>query len=128
MRALMTADPITIRADAPLSDAARLLDSEQIHGLPVVDAAGVVIGVVSQTDVVRARTTAGLWTKWPHLEVRHLMTTPAVIVSPDAGIAEAAMLMEGNHVHRLVVAGPDRRPLGIVSVGDLLRAIVSELA
>ncbi len=124
----MTADPITIHPDAPVAEAARLLDAHQIHGLPVVDAAGIVIGVVSQTDVVRARATAGLWARWPDLEVRHLMTSPAVTVSPDAGVAEAAMLMEGNHVHRLVVAGADRRLLGIITVGDLLHAIVDELA
>ena len=72
---LMTPDPIVIGGDEPLADAARL-DQHRIHGLPVVDADGVLIGVISQTDMIRARTTEQLWAGWRGLKVRHLMTSP----------------------------------------------------
>ncbi len=124
---LMTRDLVVIRAEAPLTEAARLLDEHRIHGLPVVDEAGVLVGVVSQTDMVRARTTQGLWASWPGLKVKHLMTSPALTIAADAGMPEAAMLMEGNHVHRLVVVGDNGKPVGIVSTTDLLRAIVGEV-
>ena len=61
---LMTPDPIVIGGDEPLADAARLFDQHQIHGLPVVDADGALIGVISQTDMIRARTTEQLWAGW----------------------------------------------------------------
>ena len=72
---LMTPDPIVI-GDEPLADAARLFDQHRIHGLPVVDADGSLIGVISQTDMIRARTTEQLWAGWRGLRVRHLMTSP----------------------------------------------------
>jgi CBS domain-containing protein len=52
---MMTRDPIVVLADAPLSEAARLLDRNRISGLPVVDGTGALVGVVSHTDLLRAR-------------------------------------------------------------------------
>lgn len=124
---LMTRDPIVVRADAPLTDAARLLDRYHISGLPVVDAHGALVGVVSHTDLLRARATEHLWANWPGLAVRHLMTSPALAVSPDTSIAEVARLMERDHVHRLVVVGGDgRTPIGIIATADLVRSMAEE--
>lgn len=124
---LMTRDPIVVRADAPLTDAARLLDRYHISGLPVVDPHGALVGVVSHTDLLRARATEHLWANWPGLAVRHLMTSPALAVSPDTSIAEAARLMERDHVHRLVVVGGDgRTPIGMIATADLVRSMAEE--
>jgi len=68
---LMTVDPIVIGANAPLDEAADLLDRHGISGVPVVDAAGSLVGVLSQTDLIRARSTGYLWANWPGLAVRH---------------------------------------------------------
>lgn len=125
---LMSADPIVVSADAPLAEAARLLDKHHIHGLPVVDGLGGLVGVVSQTDMLRARSTEDLWQRWPGLRVRHLMSSPALTISADAGVAEAASRMERERVHRLVVVGADgSRPIGVVSTTDLVRAMVEEI-
>jgi len=119
---LMTPQPIVVRADLPLARAAALLDEHRVSGLPVVDAEGAVIGVVSQTDLLHARTTGALWSAWPGLAVRHLMTSPAVTIGPEASLDEAARLMEARHIHRLVVTGTDgRTPIGVLSVSDLVR-------
>jgi CBS domain-containing protein len=124
---LMSSDPIAVSADAPLADAANLLEHHHIHGLPVIDALGSLVGVVSQTDMLRARTTEDLWTRWPGLRVRHLMSSPALTISVDAPIAEAARFMERERVHRLVVVGDDGdTPIGILSTSDLVHAIVDE--
>jgi CBS domain-containing protein len=125
--ALMRTEPIVVDADAPLADAARLLDAHHIHGLPVVDALGGLVGVISQTDMLRARATEDLWERWPGLRVRHLMTSPALTIGIEATMADAAALMERERVHRLVVVGQDGAvPIGIVSTTDLVRAIVEE--
>lgn len=128
VHALMSSDPIVVSADAPLADAARLLQEHHVHGLPVVDALGGLVGVVSQTDMLRARSTEELWDRWPGLRVRHLMTSPALTIGEDADVAAAAALMERERVHRLVVVAPDgRTPIGIISTTDLVRAMAAEV-
>jgi CBS domain-containing protein len=122
---LMHRDPIVVRADAALAEAARLLDQHRISGLPVVDAEGFLVGVVSQTDLLRARATEHLWANWPGLAVRHLMTSPAIFVRASLPTSAAARLMEQQRVHRLVVVREDdeRIPIGILSVTDLVHAM-----
>lgn len=125
---LMSSDPIVVSADAPLADAANLLERHHIHGLPVVDALGSLVGVVSQTDMLRARTTEDLWTRWPGLRVKHLMSSPALTISADASVEEAAHRMEHERVHRLVVVGPDGdTPIGIISTTDLVHGMLEEV-
>lgn len=125
---LMTADPIVVRADAPLVEAAKLMDEHRISGLPVVDGAGRLVGVVSQTDLLRARATEYLWANWPGLAVRHLMSKPALTVHRDTSLADAARKMERHHVHRLVVVSDtdEQLPIGVISTSDLVRAMAHE--
>ncbi len=122
---LMHADPIVVAATARLAEAARLLDEHHIHGLPVVDDEGAVVGVLSQTDLVRARATDHLWASWPGLQVRHLMTAPALTCRADTPVQEAIGLMELNRVHRLIVVDEaGRRPVGIFSTTDVVHQLV----
>ncbi len=121
---VMTRDVVTIAESASLAEAARILDEHKITGLPVVDAGGKLVGVLSQTDLVRARASQHLWETWPGLAVRHLMTKPALTISAAASLGDAAELMEAQHVHRLVVVGDDEAtPIGIVSTSDLVRVL-----
>ena len=122
---LMAVDPIVVHANASLSDAAALLDHHHVHGLPVVDGAGSLVGVLSQTDIVRARSTEYLWANWRGLAVRHLMTSPAITVTRSTPIPLAAATMERHHVHRLVVVADDddRLPIGLLSSTDLIHSI-----
>jgi len=127
---LMALDPIVVRATAPLAEAAELLDRHHISGLPVVDGGGSLVGVVSQTDLVRARSTEYLWSNWPGLAVRHLMTSPAVTVIRSTPLAIAAARMDRQHIHRLVVVADDDEtlPIGILSMTDLVHAIATNPA
>ena len=121
---LMTPDPIVIDESALLDDAVRLLEENEISGLPVVDRDGVLVGVISHSDVIRARAVSHLWHRWPGLRVRHLMHAPALTADRSMNMEEAARLMERAHVHRLVVVGDDQlTPIGIISTTDLVRAL-----
>jgi CBS domain-containing protein len=124
---VMTPDPITIRFDEPLSVAARLLEENEISGVPVVDDNGALVGVLSESDLVRARATEHLWSRWPGLSVRHLMHTPVLTADRAMSLEEAATMMERAHVHRLVVVADDQQtPVGIISTSDIVRAMVGE--
>jgi CBS domain-containing protein len=118
----MATSPILVHADAPLSDAARLMDAHQVSGLPVIDRVGSLVGVISQTDLLRARATEYLWANWNGLLVRHLMTAPAVIVHRGTPLVIAALRMERHGIHRLVVVADDddTQPIGVLSTTDLV--------
>ncbi len=124
----MARSPIVIRADASLTDAAVLMDREHIHGLPVVDHTGALVGVLSQTDLNRARSTEYLWVNWPGLAVRHLMTSPAITIHRSTPLIVAARRMEQHQIHRLVVVedGDDTSPIGVLSMTDLIHALAEE--
>ena len=89
VRDAMTREMINVREDARLGDAARLLDTYRISGMPVVDRGGRLVGVLSQTDLLRARAIDHLWRTPPCLVVRHLMTAPAITASESMPLDEA---------------------------------------
>lgn len=118
----MTFGVLSVKANAGLGEAVRLMDAYHVRGLAVVDGTGAVVGVISQTDLVHARVTEHLWDTWRGLAVRHLMTTPAVTAPTTMPLGEAARLMEDKEIHRLIVVGEDGvTPLGVLSTSDLIR-------
>ena len=119
---VMTPNPISIVETASLAEAAGILDNRKITGLPVVDAAGTLVGVLSQTDLVRARANQRLVKNWPGLAVGEIMTKPALTISATARLDEAARIMEERRVHRLVVTDETATPIGIISTSDLVRS------
>jgi CBS domain-containing protein len=122
---VMTRDPIVLREDDPLPVAAQVLDEAHISGAPVVDSRGILVGVLSRTDLLHARATERLWERWPGLRVRHLMHWPAITVLATLSLDDAAALMERERVHRLVVVEPGReRPVGILSTTDLVHSML----
>ena len=125
---VMTPDPILLSATDGLDAAAKMLEESEISGAPVVDNTGQLVGVLSETDLVHARATELLWNHWAELQVRHLMHSPAITADPAMGIAEAAELMEEARVHRLVIVGEEQVPIGVLSTGDLVRAVLGERA
>jgi CBS domain-containing protein len=121
---LMTDDPVIVTVDMPLVEAAQMMDFYRVSGLPVVDGEGTLAGVISQTDLLHARTTESLWHAWPGLTVRHLMSHPAIAVTSEVGLEEAARIMEAQRIHRLVVTDADGvTPIGVLSVSDLVHAM-----
>ena len=104
-----------------------LLRSRRVSGLPVVDAEGFVIGVVSETDLL-TRALERQPGPWPHrkhataaeLTARDLMTRPAVTTSPDEPVAGVARLMSARKLRRLPVVDAQGHLAGIVSRSDVL--------
>ena len=122
---LMTLDPIVVGSDQPAAEAERLIKTYRVGGLPVVDG-GELVGVVSQADLMVARSSQMIGANWTRMRVRHLMTSPAITVHATATLAHAAKLMIQRHIHRLVVVGDDGAPIGVLTTLDLLRVLTED--
>jgi CBS domain-containing protein len=138
VRDVMTRDVHSIGADAPIHAAVEALIGQVFRALPVVDAAGHLVGLVSNTNLVEK---GGLQARIELLNVmgesdreqylkrlpdRHIsavMTTDPVTVAPTATLAEATRLLSERHQKRLPVVEPDGRLLGMLSRADILRAV-----
>lgn len=119
---VMTPNPVSISEAASLAEATSLLESRKISGLPVLDTKGTLVGVLSQTDLIRAQANPSLQANWRGLAVREIMTTPALTIPSTAGLDEAARMMGERRVHRLVVTDEAATPIGIISASDLVRS------
>lgn len=120
---LMSIDPVVIDPDALVAEAERLLKAHRISGLPVVYD-GATVGVISQTDIVIARSSELISANWHRLRVRNIMSAPPVTVHMDTSIRRAARLMVERHIHRLVVVDGEDRPVGVITPLDLLPLLI----
>jgi CBS domain-containing protein len=134
----MTRDVISVSASASLRDAAALLVTHRISGMPVV-ADGTVVGVISRRDVIfkeqrpleddgwRARLVepfiSRAASKVDARVVSQAMTAPAVTIGPGTSIALAARRMLEEGVNRLPVVA-NGELVGMVTSSDLVRAFV----
>jgi len=129
-REFMTSRVATVRPDNSISDAGRLLLERDVTALPVVDADGRLVGIVSRSDLVKRRVTSDPRahlipvsvddSEPPHC-VAEVMTTDLVTLSPGSDEAEATKLMLDHHVKSLPIVS-DGRLVGMVSVTDILRS------
>jgi CBS domain-containing protein len=124
---VMTTDVAAVRSDASYREMTALLRSRRVSGLPVVDAEGIVVGVVSETDLL-TRALERRPGRWPHhkhvttaeLTACDLMTRPAVTTSPDEPVASVARLMSARKLRRLPVVDGQGHLAGIVCRSDVL--------
>jgi len=121
----MTRDVVTIRADAPISDAAEKMALSGVGGLPVVDEAGNLVGIVTRSDVFRV----------PPEErsvktVESVMSRNLVVTYPEEDLETAFIKMLSHRVERLPVVEPanPRKLFGIIAREDMVRAYKAELA
>jgi CBS domain-containing protein len=138
VKALMTRDVVTVMPQTSLKQVARLLAKHGISGMPVRDRDGIVVGVVTEADIllkeVGLRPGRGgplAWlvdgsdiTKTRKSLARtagEAMSSPPITTSPWRTVSEAARLMLDRRVNRLPVLDGTRL-VGILSRGDLVRA------
>jgi CBS domain-containing protein len=124
---VMTIDLVVVRIDASLEEAAHLMRSYSITGLPVIDDGGALVGVISQTDLVAMQDSPIgrlIRTNSSGLRVGELMTSPAVTVPMTGSLDEAARLMLDRRIHRLVAIDDAGRPVGVLSSMDFVALYV----
>jgi predicted transcriptional regulator len=125
---LMQGNVRTVRSQASVAEAIVSLADAHISGMPVVDGAGKVIGVLSTTDVLTAEAEAddpaSRQALFENTEVREIMTPRPFIIAPGEDIRDAARRMLYADVHRLLVAEGDQ-VVGIISTTDIVRAVAT---
>jgi CBS domain-containing protein len=136
---VMTTDVLTVRPETTLKEVAELLSSRGISGMPVVDEAEHVLGVVSEADVLAKERRPRRATRLERLRLLgrepldpkmlartagEAMTSPAVTIDASRRVDAAATLMLDHSVNRLPVVDADGLLVGIVTRADLVRAFV----
>jgi len=114
----------SIRETLSVLEAARYLREKQIRSVGILDAAGKLVGVVSQSDVsdkVAAENKCPAW-----MTVSEIMSTDLLTVTPEITFDECLRLMEQNGVYHLLIVGEAGKYLGMMSVSDLLKVMVSD--
>lgn len=120
---LMTIDPIVVSVDASIETAEEMLRDHRITGLPVVDLAGRLVGVISQTDLLYMAVPAVQALIRHHergIRVGEVMSSPPVTIDSGATIREAARRMNDERLHRLVAVDDHGRPSGVISAMDFV--------
>jgi CBS domain-containing protein len=128
---LMSRPVLTVRADDTLGHAAALLSGNHITAAPVLDAAGDLVGIVSEGDLLRARQANGTdavyqpepsWTG--AAIVADVMTRDVVAMPFDAELSDIAEAMLYHNVHSVPILDGVSEVAGVICRHDLLRAYV----
>jgi CBS-domain-containing membrane protein len=117
VKEIMTAPVVTVTVDTAVSAVAAVLHGRRISAVPVLDAAGAVVGLVSQYDLLaRSGGTAG-----------QVMTQAVVSVSEDTDVDDVRHLLVERRIRRVpVLAGG--RLVGVVSRSDVVALLTTEWA
>lgn len=123
VRERMSAPPITVQADSSYQRALRLMDEHRLHHLPVVNGTGLLVGIVTERDLLLAAAHYGT----ADIEVAEIMHKGALTASPAMTIAQAAQLMLQKRIGGLPVVDAQQQVIGVITETDLLKAFVEML-
>ena len=112
----MVVNPITIYPDQTLADARMLMERHMISGIPVVEASGKLVGILTNRDVRFAGN--------PNQPVSELMTSQNLAtVTAGVGEEEARRLLHQRRIEKLLVVDEDYRCVGLITVKDIEKAV-----
>lgn len=138
VRDVMSKKVVSVREGSDIHEVSRLLSENRVSGLPVVDEENRVIGVLSEADLLHmAGIEKGhsfrdilkhiLGEPFPKNRegniVKDIMTSPAITTTPWADIREVAEILDEKRIKRLPVVDENNRLTGIISRGDIIRAL-----
>ena len=144
---VMSHNPVVVKPETPLQEAIKILAERRISGLPVVDNDGKLLGIISETDLMWQETgvtppayimflDSVIYLQNPAVYERDLhkalgqtvgevMSKNPVTVSPEKSVKQAAQLMHDRNVHRLPVLDDGGQVIGILTRGDIIRAMAT---
>ncbi len=146
---VMSRDPIVVRPETPIREAIKILADRCISGLPVVNEAGKLVGVISETDLLWQETgveppvyimfldsviyleNPARYDKELHKAlgqtVGEVMSHHPIAVKPDLPLRQAARQIQEKSIRRLAVTDDEGKVIGILTPGDIVRAMAVEL-
>lgn len=144
---VMTHDPITVRPETSITEVIQAIADRKISGLPVVDETGKLVGVISETDLMWQETgvtppayimilDSVIYLENPTRYQKDLhkalgqtagevMSRDPTTITADKPISDAARVMHDRNIRRLLVLDGAGHPIGILTRGDIVRAMAA---
>lgn len=120
VRDLMSKIVITCHRDTPIPQVARLMRDANASAVVVVNAEGMMDGLISQTDLITLRAHDEYW---HGLHAEHVMIKKVICVTADTPLRDAIGLLLVNKIHRVIVVedcDQSSKPLGVLSITDVV--------
>src|SRR6187549_2792348 len=112
----MIVEPVTLRPDAPVADALELMARYRISGVPITDAAGILVGILTNRDLRFETDTAQ--------PISALMTATGLVTAPvGTTLDEAERILHRNKIEKLPVVDADGALRGLITVKDISKRI-----
>ncbi|NEQ88893.1 MAG: CBS domain-containing protein, partial [Moorea sp. SIO2I5] len=140
---VMTRDPIVVQPQTPIKEVIKIIAEQSISGLPVVNEAGKLVGVISEADLLWQETgveppvyimflDSVIYLENPARYDQELhkalgqtagevMTGHPMSIKPDQPLRKAAKLMQEKSIHHLPVTDEAEQVIGILTSGDIVR-------
>lgn len=127
----MTRDPIAVTPETSMMRAAKTIKDKAVHMLPVVDAEGRVVGVVTDRDLKEASPSKAttldvheLYYLLSEVKVKDIMTSKVYTLTPEDTVERAAVLMRDKRIGGLPVVEADNRLVGVITESDVLDVLI----
>lgn len=119
---IMSTPPITAKDSAPVEEIAKIMNENNIGSVMIVDSGGRLTGIITERDLIFA--IAGMKIG-KNLPAYMIMTENPITIEPGAPIDEALQKMRENNIRHLPVVDPEKKPVGMVSLRDVIDAILT---
>ena len=123
---IMTSDPATVGPLDSIIQARRLLDSNFIHHLPVVEG-GRLVGIISSSDLLKLHLLDDHLSIYERVTVDQIMETNVVVIEKGSTLRDAAEKLCMGHFHSLPVVDRRRHLVGIITASDLIGELLRVL-
>ena len=115
---IMTKKVITVDANSTVRNACKLMDKHDVGCLLVTEDGSSAVGIVTERDIIRKVVKSG---KDPEImTIKRIMTTPLVVISPEASVETAVDTMIKNKIKKLPVVSDENDLVGIVTATDII--------
>ena len=128
---VMTRNPVTIRDDDGIDEGLHLMRERKVRRLPVLDASGKMVGIVSDKDLLHAAPSPAtslsvheLHYLLAKLKIKQVMSGPVITVTPDTPLEEAARIMADNKIGGLPVVDEKGGLMGIITETDVFKVLL----
>lgn len=125
---IMSSPALSLQADATVADAWRVLRGKRIHHLPIANKMNVLIGIISDRDLLRFNMGLGSETKALREPLGRVMRRDVLSATKDTSIRAAAEVLVTQRIGCLPITHSDGSMLGIVTRSDILRTVVMRTA